>query len=114
MKKYQEILESEKFEIIRDKCKQLVYDLFHDKLSVYKIELFNLNIKTGYSKLFIKTSKAFNNRNYKNYKELFDFLDKLNLEFDFTNGHDIDIYIDDVNDFILELEQISDTKKYNL
>ncbi len=113
MKKFQEILEGEKFIEIRDKCKQLFYDAWQDKFHITKMELYNLNFEATYNKLYFKTLTSFNETFYKNFRELFDLLEKLNMKFTY-NENEINIFIDDIDEFMKELEIIISTKKYNL
>jgi len=114
MKTYKQILESEEFDIIRDKCIELFKKMWNKKLMFSKVELYNLNFETKYSRLYIKTFNPFNNKNYYNYKELFDFLQNLKLEFDFTDGSDINIFISDPELFISEIESKLNIKKFNI
>ena len=114
MRKFNEILENDKFDIVRDKCKSLFYEIYHDKLYIIKTELITLNLSTNYNKLYVKLRNPFDEINYKHYRELFDFLTKLKLEFDFNDSCNLDIYINNIDKFILELEEINNAKKYNL
>lgn len=114
MRKFQEIVENAKFDDIRDKCRELFFETWKDKLLITKIDMQSLNVDNEYSRIYIKVFNSFNNHYYKNFRLFFDMLDKLNVKFDYTNGHDINIYIDDIQSFINELELIIDTKKYNL
>lgn len=114
MRKFQEIVENAKFDEIRDNCKELFFEVWHDKLLITKLEIQSLNVDNEYSRLYVKVFNSFNDHYYKNFRLLFDMLDKLNIKFDYNSGHDINIYIDDIQEFIDELELTTDTKKYNL
>ncbi len=113
MRKFQEILEGVKFDEIRTKCRDLFYNAYNEKFFITKIELYNLNLEATYNKLNVKIFNSFNHKYYKNFRELFDLLDKLNMRFTYNND-EIVIFIDDIDKFMTELDIIVNTKKYNL
>jgi len=111
---YKQILEGQKFDIIKDRCEELFNKLWNDKMHITVIELYNLNSNTGYCKLFVKIFNSFNEKHYKDFKEMFDFLYELNLKFDYTSGHDLDIFLSDPEFFISEMETKLNIKKFNI
>lgn len=114
MRKFQEILESSKLDEIGDKCENLFKQIWGDKFTIVKVKFYSLSYLTGYSKLYVKIFDKFNNKTYENYKDFFDYIYNLKLEFDFTSGQEISIYFNNPELFITEMETKISLNKYNL
>ena len=98
----------------KEKCKTLFIDLFHKKSGVDSVVIFDSDwAKPTKVLMYCKIITPIDNDTYKNFIELFEFLEKINLNFSLKDN-DLKITITNIDEFIIELEILANTKKYNV
>ena len=103
---------------LMDKCIYLFEQLWREKLKLSKVNIVNSYDYSNY-RLFTKSLSTINRETYKHYRELFDLLEKLKLEFTldaktYTGVLSLNVDIVDIEEFIDEMELLKNIKKYNL
>ena len=92
---------------LRYTCKKLFDDIFDEKFNIYGI---NITGQDNDFYLNVKFQRPINNITYVNFKDLFDFIVKLDINFLYRND-ELELHIFKMEDFIKELKNI---KSYNL
>lgn len=111
MRKFLERLETDDN---KELLENLFYDIWGDKLfsrAVHVTVVFPKN-KPVYV-IFASLSQSITDKSYDDFNKLFMFLKKTNVSFSISDKQ-LHISIDDIDDFIKELKQLKDIKKYNL
>ena len=118
MRKFQEILESDKFDSLREKFRDLFLNLWKEKLEINDV------ISVGYfdnpNEWILSCYIApITNNSYKYYKQIFDILEKLDLEFGLTSSPSAKLLLKvslktKYNEFIDEMELLYNSNKFNI
>ena len=97
---------------LMDQCLNLFKELWEDKLLLVKVDIQPTNDFEGYQ-MWCRVNRDIRNNTIGDFIFLFDFLDKLNFKYRFGNER-LDVYIDNIQEFIDEMSAMVNAKKYNL
>ena len=97
-------------QMLMDECVNLFKKLWSEKIQFYHLVI--VPEEPNNYNLFFVTSLHITKKTYGNYREFFDFIDKFDFHWTFTNR--LDLYINDIQAFINEMKILLDAKKYNL
>ncbi len=113
MRKFQEILESDKYiDDSREKFRKLFLNIFDEiLLENFHVGFFDDPNEWG---LVCDIYAEINDYTYKYFKQLFDIIEKLNLKFSFSKGR-LNVNLKTkYKEFIEEMEILDNAKKYNV
>jgi len=101
-------------EYVRVECRDLFKNLWSEKLQLGVISITGNHVINNFS-LRVSIYEELNNKTYKIFNELFEFLDSLNIKFTIANEFKITIHINNnITEFINKMKLISDSNTYNL
>lgn len=112
MRKFQEILENDKFDSTRKKFRTLFLNLFGEIM----VENFHAGFFDDPNEweLVCDIYAEINDYTYKYFKQIFDIIEKLDLKFNFSNGR-LKVHLKTkYKEFIEEMELLYNVKKYNV
>ncbi len=95
------------------KCKFLFREIFCDNIEVSRIKIEDNRIRERKHILSFSVNSSINEKNYSHFISLFNFIKELNETFNFNRGR-MNIYIDNLDEFINGLEMLKTSNKYNL
>jgi hypothetical protein len=99
---------------LMNKCLGLFEELWDEKLLLIKLNIVPADhYNSNFYQLFCKVNRDITHKTHKDFDQLFDLLEKIGFEFKLSNDR-LDIFIDNINIFIAEMETLVDSKKYNL
>ena len=114
MRKFQDIIKGDDYISVREKFRDLFLNLWKDKLNMVD------GISVGFFddpnewEFVCDIYAEFNDYTYKYFKQIFDIIEKLDLKFSFIKGR-LKVYMKTkCNEFINEMEILSNVKKYNV
>ena len=118
MRKFKDILESDKYDIVKEKLYHLFLDLWKENLEIENVHIGYFNDPNDWE-LRCDFNVAFTNDSYKYLKQILNIIEKFNLEFRLTtsgsNSWRIKVSLKNkFNEFIDEMEILNNLKKYNM
>ena len=112
MKKFREILESDKYSDLRFECKELFVGIWSKKLKL-GTSLISGTDENAYQ-LSCNCFANMNDKYYDDFRVLFDLLRKLNISFYLGTDCMLRINFENIKEFIDEMKIIKNSEKYNL
>ena len=101
-------------EYVRVECRDLFKNLWSEKLQLGVISITGNHVINNFS-LRVSIYEELNNKTYKIFNELFEFLDQLNMKFEINHEQwKIIIDIKNMDEFINEMKIRLNINKYNI